>query len=204
MSALKNLLSNGGFKRAAIFGMILIIGSFFFEISNYFTTWYALSDILGEIRFGFMTWATILSIAFVAVDLGGIARLFTPEEGKNEPEEVWYLFGAWMLAATFDACLSWWSIKLAIVSNPVPSKLLAIYPNAINLLPVIGAGIELVIRILLINRLATHGEKLLGMTRRPQPKPQVVQPQSAYRPFYNQQTMPNSIPRRNVPKNIEQ
>jgi hypothetical protein len=29
------------------------------------------------------------------IDFAGIARLFTPKM-ENEPNEVWYLFGAWL------------------------------------------------------------------------------------------------------------
>jgi len=36
------------------------------------------------------------------------ARLFTPEQGRDEPAEVWYLFGAWLLAAAMNAILTWW------------------------------------------------------------------------------------------------
>ena len=40
------------------------------------------------------------AIAFCGMDFAGIARLFTPEKGRSEHVEVWYLLAAWFLAAT--------------------------------------------------------------------------------------------------------
>ena len=69
-----------------------------------------------------MRWATILAIAFCGIDFAGIARLFTPEQGADEPKEVWYLFGAWLLAATMNAMLTWWGVAIAILSHEVAGR----------------------------------------------------------------------------------
>jgi phage FluMu gp28-like protein len=45
-------------------------------------------------------------LTFCGIDFAGIARLFTPEQGRDEPAEVWYLFGAWILAAAMNATLT--------------------------------------------------------------------------------------------------
>ena len=84
--------------------IIIILGALVaFEIFNYSTTDYALQDLLGDLKFANILWATILALAFCAIDFAGIARLFTPEQGAEEPKEVWYLFGAWLIAATMNA-----------------------------------------------------------------------------------------------------
>src|SRR5512145_2114568 len=104
-------------RRGLIFVAIIFTALLAFEIFNYSTTEYALSDLLGDLRFAGIRWATILAIAFCGIDFAGIARLFTPEEGSNEPNEVWYLFGAWLLAATMNAMLTWWGVSIAMSTH---------------------------------------------------------------------------------------
>jgi hypothetical protein len=104
-------------KRGMMFGVLIICALFAFEIFNYSTTDYALRDLLGDLEFAGVRWATILAIAFCGIDFAGIARLFTPEQGAEEPKEVWYLFGAWLLAATMNAMLTWWGVSIAILSH---------------------------------------------------------------------------------------
>src|SRR5512140_2073753 len=104
-------------QRGLLFGTLIVAALLSFEIFNYSTTDFALADLLGDLRFAGVRWATILAIAFCGIDFAGIARLFTPQEGSDEPTEVWYLFGAWMLAATMNAMLTWWGVSLAIVNH---------------------------------------------------------------------------------------
>ena len=82
-------------RRGALFGSILVGALLCFEVFNYSTTDFALRDVLGELSFASIRWSTILSLAFCGIDFAGIARIFTPEKGRDEPAEVWYLFGAW-------------------------------------------------------------------------------------------------------------
>ena len=104
--------------RGMVFGGILVGALLAFEVFNYSTTDFALTDLLGrDLKFAGMRWATILSIAFCGIDFAGIARLFTPEQGRDEPAEVWYLFGAWLLAAAMNACLTWWGISVAVIDH---------------------------------------------------------------------------------------
>jgi len=91
-------------QRGLAFGVIIITALLAFELFNYSTTDFALTDLLGDLKFIGIRWATILSIAFCGIDFAGIARLFTPEEGGNEPNEIWYLFGAWLLARLAPCC----------------------------------------------------------------------------------------------------
>ena len=96
------------FRPGLLFGVLILAALLAFELFNYSTTDYALRDLLGNLQFAGIPWATILAIAFCGMDFAGIARLFTPEQGADEPKEVWYLFGAWLLAATMNAVLTWW------------------------------------------------------------------------------------------------
>ena len=104
-------------SRGFLFGILILGALLAFEIFNYSTTDFALTDLLGDLRFSDIRWATILAIAFCGIDFAGIARLFTPEKGAGEPKEVWYLFGAWLLAATMNAILTWWGVAIAILSH---------------------------------------------------------------------------------------
>ena len=82
-------------KRGLIFGLIILGALLAFEVFNYSSTLFALTDILGNLAFGPLRWATILAFAFCGIDFAGIARIFTPEQGRDEPAEVWYLFAAY-------------------------------------------------------------------------------------------------------------
>src|SRR3990172_8280288 len=111
------LLRGTALKRGAIFGGILLAALGAFEIFNYSTTLFALTDVLGDLRFSGVSWAAILALAFCGIDFAGLARLFTPEQGRNEPAEVWYLFASWLLAAVFNALLTWWGVSVAILCH---------------------------------------------------------------------------------------
>ena len=104
-------------RRGAIFGAILLCALLAFEVFNYSTTAFALTDLLGNLKFAGIAWATILAFAFCGIDFAGIARIFTPQRGRDEPTEVWYLFGAWLMAALFNAMLTWWGVSVAIMDH---------------------------------------------------------------------------------------
>jgi hypothetical protein len=62
-SSLKTIFKN--VPRGMIFGGILVAALLAFEVFNYSTTDFALTDLLGnDLKFAGMRWATILSIAF--------------------------------------------------------------------------------------------------------------------------------------------
>ena len=104
-------------SRGLILGVWILGALVAFEIFNYTTTDFALSDLLGDLRFMGLRWATILAIAFCGIDFAGLARLFTSERGGGEPKEVWYLFGAWLLAAGMNAMLTWWGVAIAVLNH---------------------------------------------------------------------------------------
>src|SRR5260370_35206406 len=96
------LLEDYTMKRGMVFGSIIVAAMLAFELFNYSTTDFALANLLGDLRFMGLRWAMILAIAFCGMDFAGIARLFTPENGRSERVEVWYLLAAWFLAATMN------------------------------------------------------------------------------------------------------
>ncbi len=148
-------------------GIIILTALFAFEMFNYSTTDYALRDLLGDLRFIGIPWATILSIAFCGIDFAGIARLFTPEQGRDEPKEVWYLFGAWFLAATMNAILTWWGVSMAISTHEVRSTAVVNPATVTRIVPIFVAMMVWTIRILIIGTLSVNGERIFSDFKRP-------------------------------------
>ncbi len=162
-------------QRKAIYGAILAVALIGFEMFNYSTTELALGDLLGDLRFAGFRWATILAVAFCGIDFAGIARLFLPE--SHDTKETWYLMGAWLIAATMNAVLTWWSISLALVNRTLQSSSFISPEILIEVIPVFIAVLVWITRILLIGTFsfgATWSEERFaqhvpaGSTTRPQ------------------------------------
>jgi hypothetical protein len=154
-------------QRGKAFGFMIIGALLAFEIFNYSTTEFALKDVLGNLSFAGLTWATILSIAFCGIDFAGIARLFTPEQGRDEPAEIWYLFGAWVLAATMNAALTWWGVSVAIANHTSAGSAVISNSTIQTVVPLFVAGMVLVIRVLIIGTFSVAGERMfMGTARR--------------------------------------
>jgi hypothetical protein len=185
LSALfRNMIRGRRFNRGAAWGMMIIGALLAFEISNFNATRFALLDIIGELSFGGVRWATILAIAFCGIDFAGIARIFTPEQGSDEPIEVWYLFGAWLLAAAMNAVLTWWGVSVAIVNHTSASGNAVVNAGTMaKVVPIFVAAMILLIRILLIGTFSTAGDRLFttGDRRAYNNTPRPAQ-QQTYRP----------------------
>jgi hypothetical protein len=147
-------------NRGITFGILIVAALLAFEIFNYSTTDFALADLLGELHFLGIRWATILAIAFCGIDFAGIARLFTPQEGENEPTEVWYLFGAWLLAATMNAMLTWWGVSIAILKHESLGNAVIARETLLRIVPIFVAVMVWLIRVLIIGTFSVAGEKL--------------------------------------------
>jgi hypothetical protein len=152
-------------QRSKAFGFMIIGALLAFEIFNFSTTEFALQDVLGGLSFAGIGWATILSIAFCGIDFAGIARLFTPEQGADEPAEVWYLFGAWILAAAMNATLTWWGVSVAIANHTSQGTAVLSGSTIQNVVPVFVAVMVWVIRILIIGTFSLAGERMFAGDR---------------------------------------
>ncbi len=151
-----------------LFALIILTALLSFEIFNYSTTDYALRDLLGDLRFAGIRWSTILAVAFCGIDFAGIARLFTPEQRSEEPKEVWYLFGAWLLAAAMNAVLTWWGVSMAIANHSIVSSAVIDQKTLTSVVPVFVALMVWVIRILIIGSLSVASDRLFGGSQRTQ------------------------------------
>ncbi len=79
-----------------------------------------------------------------------MARLFTPEQGHDEPVEVWYLFGAMVLAAAMNATLTWWGVAVAIRGHNALGAVIIGQETLLEVVPVCVAVMVWVVRIFLI------------------------------------------------------
>lgn len=172
-------------RRGFVFGAIIVTALLAFEMFNYSTTDYALSDLLGELDFIGIRWATILAIAFCGIDFAGIARLFTP--GDNEPgaanrlNENWFLFGAWLLAATMNAMLTWWGVSLAVMSHNNLGNEVVSREVLLRVVPIFVAVLVWLIRVLIIGTFSVAGDRLFDQEASrvaPAPRVAVTQPRS--------------------------
>lgn len=148
--------------RKAVIGAMMIIALFAFEIFNFDTTRYALRSLLGNVSFAGLGWATILAIAFCAIDFAGLARLFTPERGDEEPKAVWYLMGAWLLGATMNAVMTWWAVSLTLLAHDFGNEVLS-RQQLLQGVPIFVATLVWLTRILFIGSFSVAGEHIFGL-----------------------------------------
>lgn len=198
-----NLLPTSLVQSTSMVGILIVGALLAFELFNFSTTEYALTDLLGQLRFAGIKWATILALAFCGIDFAGIARLFTPDRKSQEPVEVWYLLGAWFLGATMNALLTWWSVSLALVNHAGLGNEIIGREALIRGVPVFVAILVWLIRVLMIGTLSLTGSRIIRQvtgqpaarrpstvqatgsdrrSRRPSPLPQSARSSSQRRP----------------------
>ena len=198
-SSLQGLMSFLRPRRGLIFGAIIILALLAFELFNYSTTDFALHDLLGNLQFAGLRWSTILAVAFCGIDFAGIARLFTPEQGNDEPAEVWYLFGAWLLAATMNAMLTWWGVSIAILHDQTLGNAIIDRTTLLKAVPVFVAVMVWLSRVLIIGTFSVAGDRLFvpahqrsrARTRTRRPAPALA---PARRPAQSSAFRPNPKP----------
>ncbi|HCS38055.1 MAG TPA: hypothetical protein DIW44_00520 [Anaerolineaceae bacterium] len=161
-------LAKSRVRSNTVYGMIIILAMIAFEAFNFGTTNYALKDLLGDLRFAGIPWATLMALAFCGLDFAGIARLITTNGREENPRASWYLFGAWLIAGTFNAILTWWGVSIAISSHTTVSAALASTQSLTTIVPVMVAVMVWIIRILIIGSLSSALEKTQNANRRAQ------------------------------------
>jgi hypothetical protein len=137
-------------------GLLLAVALVAFEIFNFSTTRYALANLLGDVSFISLRWATILAIAFVAIDFASLLRFFAVRHEGGNSAEAWYWMGAWLLGATMNAFTAWWATTI---------MLLAQGGNALNLLDTLPFVVALLVwltRVLFIGAFGVASGYLFG------------------------------------------
>lgn len=174
---LNKIASSSRDHSGTAFGLILILAMIAFESFNFSTTLFALQDLLGNLKFLGIPWYTFLALAFCGIDFAGIARLITPTSRRGDNKESWYLFGAWLLAATANAALTWWGVAVAISEHTLQSSAVVSAQTLTYVVPVFVAILVWVIRILLIGSLSSAVDRLAGNSR---PSSNVLHTNSAF------------------------
>ncbi len=152
-------LSKAKVRPSAVYTAIIVLTLVAFEAFNYSTTAFALRDLLGDLRFAGLQWATLMAMAFCGLDFAGIATLITQKGKSQNHKDSWYLFSAWLIAAAFNATLTWWGVSLAISNHQLISSLIANTQNLTAIVPVVVAVMVWVIRILIIGTLTSALEQ---------------------------------------------
>ncbi len=164
--------------RKQSFGIMIFGALVAFEIFNYSTTEFALSDLMGSLRFAGLRWSTILALAFCGMDFAGIARLFTQEDTERESTSTWYLLGAWLIAGSMNAMLSWWAVSLALLGHQGLGNEVIGRDALLTVVPIFVAILVWLIRILIIGNFTVTGGNIFtfAFTRK---AAKVHQPQRA-------------------------
>lgn len=201
------------FPRKSAVGLILVVALLAFEIFNFDTTRYALRDLLGDVRFANLEWAAILAIAFCSIDFAGLTRIFTKEKGADEPKEVWYLLGAWLLGASMNAIMTWWAVSLTLLENEFGNEVMS-REELLRVVPIFVAVLVWLTRILFIGSFTVAGEHFFefsGLHQPPAPRPaapqresrphqpEPVQQSQSARPTTVTRSNPSPSPRRITP-----
>ncbi len=168
-----------------VIGIILAVALIAFEIFNFDTTKYALTNLFGSVTFLGVGWATILAIAFCGIDFAGLLRVFSADYDENDtPREVWYLMGAWLLGATMNALMTWYAVSLTLLQNDIGNQVLS-QQQLLAVVPIFVAFLVWLTRILFIGSLSLAGSRLLAQpAERPveRVQPSAVREQARMRP----------------------
>ncbi len=144
--------------------LILVLALIAFELFNFSTTEYALRGFFGGHQaLGIVQWATILAVAFCAIDFAGLSRLFTPgTDWRREPRAVWLLTLAWFLGAAMNAIMTWWAVTSTLSENPSLGNEVISRAQIVRYVPVLVAGLVWLTRVMLIASLASSGDRLFN------------------------------------------
>lgn len=157
-------------SRGLLLGGILITALIGFEIFNYDTTRYALLNLVGGLQFVGLEWGGILAFAFCGIDFAGLIRLFTPEQGMDEPKEIWLLTGAWLIGATMNAMMTWYAVSVAIAGRQVGTTLVTT-ADMLTYAPIFVAVLVWLTRILFIGSISVAADKMLHQPARTRSRP---------------------------------
>jgi hypothetical protein len=173
-------------QRNLVWGLLIVGALAAFELFNYSTTEFAMRDLLGNLNFAGLGWSTILALAFCSIDFAGIAHMFSNGTNLKEKQsaDTWYLFAAWLLAATMNATLTWWGVSVAIANNGALGSGLLDRTALLKIVPAFVAVLVWLIRVLVIGTLITAGGKMFAA------------------PANTQRTMPPTL-RRNVAQPVK-
>jgi hypothetical protein len=141
--------------------LLFLLGVFLFDVFNFFTSKIALDELFSiaepvRVFSNFISVGTVLALAACLIDFGGLVRVFTPQKRfMDEPIEIWLITGAWVLAAAYNAFLTWFVVQKAVEVADLPGVLVGYeLPVSISV-----AVFVFIVRFLLVSSLAYIGDK---------------------------------------------
>lgn len=152
--------------RKMVIAAFLAVALIAFEIFNFDTTKFALHNLLGDIKFAGVLWASILAIAFCAIDFAGLVRIFTPEKGFEESRAVLFMTGAWFLGTIANSIMTWWAVSLTLLSHEFGNEVLS-REMLLRYVPIFVAMLVWLTRILFIGAFSVAGGDVFELTRDP-------------------------------------
>jgi len=147
--------------KASVLIAILVVGLAAFEMFNLDSTRFALAHLMANQRLWGLEWALVLALAFGSIDFAGLARILTPAATwEEEPREVWFLTGAWLLGATMNAVMTWYAMVVLIAPHSAQVGAGVVSQTAVlDIAPVFIALMVWLTRVLLISSLALALER---------------------------------------------
>ncbi|HSR47888.1 MAG TPA: hypothetical protein VLL77_07840 [Anaerolineales bacterium] len=167
IQGLTRRLSGQTLRKGFVFGAIMLAALVAFETFNYGTTEFALTDLLGDLAFAGVRWATILALAFCAMDFAGLARLLTPGR-PGQSLEAWYLLAAWFITAAMNAALTWWAVSVALVGHAAVGTPVLGRETLVRVVPIFVAVLVWLIRVLMIGSFTLGGDRLFSQDNKAQ------------------------------------
>lgn len=151
-------------------GILLLVALAVFEFINYTTTVAAVNSIIGVrevslILLNTVQFATLIGLATCLLDFAGIARIFTPERGNDEPRAVYVLFFVWLCAAVINAGLTWWVASIWVATGYAGGNPAVSYESVVKWAPIILASLFFLIHFGLVYTIATLGDDLFAPVR---------------------------------------
>ena len=181
--------------------MILIAGFVAFEVFNAATTYQGFTYLFRDTLY-----ATMLAIAVICVDIGGLSRVLTPQQGRDEPAIIGVLSITWLFVAFVNAMLTWYVIEVGFEANPpvMPSAMrmfagfipaiLAALIFAVHCAMIFSLGVYLDVTMhggrrtgTPLGRALQQGRPTTTITREPAYRPTSVSVPSVQRPWPEKQ-----------------
>ena len=159
LTALRSMFQR--IPRQEVIAFLLAGALLAFEVFNFDTTKFALTDLLGGTNFYGVSWASILAFAFCSIDFAGLIKMFTPEIGRDEPTQTWYLMGAWLLGATMNAMMTWYAVSLILSRQQIGTEVLS-REQLLVYAPIFVAVLVWLTRILFIGSLSVAGDQIFN------------------------------------------
>lgn len=167
-------------NKTFIFFLVLLSALICFEVFNFDTTRYGLRYFFGDLSFMGIEWVMWLAVAACAADMVGMLRIFTEETNfKKESVFIVAATGVWILAATINAILTWWTTTLIVLQGDIGNEVVSRNTLVVTV-PVLVAIFVWLLRIGSVATLASMGDKVLHGIKLPMKKAKPVT--SSYRP----------------------